>query len=252
MLHWFKFRQQLKEKKPLIGTLMTLESPQVAEILAAAGYDWIFVDLEHSPLDIAAAQRILQAAGSACPCVLRAPCHDEVWIKKILDIGPAGILFPQVNSAQDAERIVRFCKYPPQGCRSVGLARAHGYGLNFKEYVDRANEDVAVIIQIEHIRGVNAIEEIVKVPGIDALFIGPYDLSGSMNKPGQVNDPEVKEQIEKVRRTCLDAGPAVGIFTVSPTEAKQFIDTGYSLIAVGIDTAILAKTVKDALQVIKS
>lgn len=251
MYHGFQLKQKLKEKKPLIGMLQTLDSPEVTEILAGAGFDWIFVDLEHSTLDARSAQRILQAAAGNCPCVLRAPCHDEAWIKKLLDAGSAGILFPRVNSAEEAERIVRYCKYPPLGSRSVGLSRAHSYGLNFQQYVDTANDDIAVVIQIEDIRAVENIDDIVRVPGIDALFIGPYDLSGSMGKPGQVSDPEVMEKIELTRRKGLEAGLAMGIFTVNPEDVKGFIQKGYTLIAVDIDTSLLAKTVKKTLQLIK-
>jgi 2-dehydro-3-deoxyglucarate aldolase/4-hydroxy-2-oxoheptanedioate aldolase len=250
MPHLFKLKQKLKEGKPLTGMIQTLDSPEIAEILSTAGFDWIFVDLEHSTLNAQAAQRILQAAAGNCPCILRAPCHDEAWIKKLLDIGSAGILFPRVNSAEEAGRIVKYCKYPPVGSRSVGLARAHGYGLTFQEYVDSANDDIAIVIQIEDIKAVNNIDEIVKVPGIDALFIGPYDLSGSMGKPGEVRDPEVMEKIETVRLKGLEAGLAMGIFTVNPEDVKDFIEKGYTLIAVDIDTSLLAKTVKKTLQAI--
>ncbi|MCP5047669.1 MAG: 2,4-dihydroxyhept-2-ene-1,7-dioic acid aldolase [bacterium] len=251
MSHSFKFRQEIKEGQPLIGTIQTLDSPEVSEIISTAGYDWLFVDLEHSTLDPGAAQRILQTVGSRCPCILRVPGHDEVWIKKILDTGAAGILFPKVNSAPEAKRIVDLCKYPPQGRRSVGLARAQGYGMAFRDYVDTANHDIAVVMQIEDIKAVDNIESIVKVPGIDALFLGPYDLSASMGKAGQVKDPDVLRQIQKVRTVCLEARLALGIFTVNPHEVNAFIKEGYTLIAVGIDTSILAKTMKENLAAIR-
>jgi 2-keto-3-deoxy-L-rhamnonate aldolase RhmA len=133
------------------------------------------------------------------------------------------------------------CKYPPQGRRSVGLARAQGYGVNFNHYVQNANDNVAVIMQIEDIQAVNNIHDIVKVSGIDVLFIGPYDLSASMGKPGQVKDPEVVEKIETVRQTCLKAGIATGIFTADPKDVKGFVQLGYTVIAVGIDSASFAK-----------
>lgn len=246
----FTFKKKLKEGKPLIGTLQTLDSPEITEILALAGFDWLWIDLEHSILDVKGAQRILQAAGSTCSGIIRSPSHDPVWIKKLLDIGAAGILFPQVKSAEEAARLSQYCRYSPEGCRSVGLCRAHDYGMSFREYVETANQKIAVALQIEHIDAVNDIEAIVKVPGIDALIIGPYDLSGSMNKIGQVNDPEVQQQIEKVRKVCLDAGMPVGIFTSNPEEVKSLIEKGYTMIAVGIDTMIFGQKVKEMLQVI--
>lgn len=244
----FQLKQKIKEGKPMIGPLITLTAPEVTEIFAAAGYDWLFIDLEHSTLDIDSAQRLLQAAGNRCPSIMRAPCHDEAWIKKILDTGAAGILLPRVNTAEETARIMHFCKYPPQGNRSVGLTRAHGYGQTFNEYVENANNDVAVFIQIEHIDGVNNIQEIVKVPGIDVLYIGPYDLSASMGKTGRVNDPEVRQQIEKVRTAAMDAGIALGIFTANPDDVPGFIQQGYTMINIGIDTMMLAQKAVQTLE----
>ncbi len=252
MVNSFQFKQKIQTRQPMIGSMLTLDSSEVAEIYAAAGYDWLFVDMEHSTLDPKSAQRILQAVGNSCPCVLRPPCFDEAWIKKTLDTGAAGILLPRVNSAAQAQQILRFCKYPPTGCRSVGLTRAQGYGTQFEEYLAHANHDIAVIIQIEDIAAINNIEEIVAVPGIDALFIGPYDLSGSMGKTGQVKDPEVLAQIEKVRRAGLEAGLAVGIFTVNPADVKSLLQQGFTLITVGVDTSILSKTLKETLQLIRN
>jgi len=251
MVFMFNFRQKLKEGKPLIGTLQALNSPEVTEMLVAAGFDWLWVDLEHSTIDAEGAQRILQAAGSNCPCVIRVPSGDQVWIKKLLDIGPAGVIIPLVRSAREAAGIVQFCRYPPEGTRSVGLSRAHGYGMRFDEYLATANQNVAVIMQIEDIAAVKEIENIVKVPGIDALMIGPYDLSGTMGKIGQVNHPEVQAQVEKVRQVCLDTGMPVGIFTTNPEEVKSLIKKGYTLIAVGIDTIFLGRALTQALEIIK-
>lgn len=249
------FRQRIQEcagrGESLLGTIQTLNSTEVTEILAGAGYDWIFVDLEHSTLDVGGAQRIIQAAAPHTPCVLRSPSHEEVWIKKLLDTGPAGLIVPQVKSAEEAARIVQYCKYPPEGKRSVGISRAHGYGASFQRYVENANRETALILQIEHIDAVRDIEAIVKVPGIDVLFIGPYDLSGSMGKLGQVKDSEVQEQIERVRQFCLKAGMALGIFTVSPEEVKVFAGRGFTLIALGIDVMMMANSVKGIIQTAK-
>lgn len=241
------FKQKLKQKQPLIGTVQELASAEVTEILADAGFDWIWMDMEHSAIDVPCMQRMLQAGQHLCTCIVRSPSHDEVWIKKILDAGADGIILPLVNSAEEAEKIIQFCKYPPKGRRSVGLARAHGYGMNFQKYINDANQTISIILQIEHIDAVNNIEAIVKVPGIDALIIGPYDLSGSMGKIGQTNDPEVQEQIEKVRQTCLNANMPMGIFTANPEEVKTLIKKGYCLIAVGIDTMLMGKAVKEAI-----
>lgn len=245
------FKQILIQKQPLIGTLQELPATEVTEILASAGFDWLFVDMEHSAIDISCMQHILQAGQKRCPCIVRSPSHDEVWLKKILDAGADGIIIPLVNSAEEAKEIIRLCKYPPQGSRSIGIARAQDYGMNFQGYVAEANEKVAIILQMEHIDAVRNIDAIVKVPGIDAIFIGPYDLSGSMGMTGQVKAPEVQRQIEILRNACINAGLPMGIFTADPAEVKPLIEKGYSLIAVGIDAMTLGKAAKEALKISK-
>ena len=235
------FRSRLKHGETLLGTLVTLSSPEVAEILAEAGFDWLFIDMEHSPLDVREAQAILQTVGERCACVLRVPLNDEIWIKKALDIGATGIIIPQVNSRQEAERAVRFCKYPPQGSRGVGVARAQGYGARLQDYLDSANEEIAVIVQAEHIDGINHVQEIVGVAGIDAVLVGPYDLSASMGKIGKVADAGVQAAIARVKVACASARMPIGIFAATAEAAKPFMREGYSLTAVGIDTIFLVE-----------
>lgn len=241
------FRSKLIAGEVLIGTLVTLPSPEAAEILVEAGFDWLFIDTEHSPFDAQQAQAILQAAGPDFPCVIRVPSGEEVWIKKALDVGVAGVIVPQVNSAEVAKRVVRLCKYPPEGSRGAGIARAHAYGLRFQEYVEKANEQVAVIIQAEHIDAVENIQSIAAVPGIDAVLVGPYDLSASLGKIGKVTDPEVQKAIGRVRKHCMDAGVRLGIFGATAKAVKPFIRQGYTLIAVGTDALFMATAARDAL-----
>ncbi|MBW2514912.1 MAG: 2,4-dihydroxyhept-2-ene-1,7-dioic acid aldolase [Deltaproteobacteria bacterium] len=242
-------RKMMARKSPLVGTMVTLPSPETAEILCSAGFDWFFIDLEHSAMSVRDAQSILQAASPQVACVIRVPSNDEIWIKKCLDIGASGIIVPQIQSAEEAAQAVQWCRYPPKGSRSVGIARAQGYGASFKAYVDSANAETAVILQIEHINAIHNITSIVGIPGIDCLFIGPYDLSASMGKMGQVNDPEVRAAISKVK-TCADASDIpTGIFGMTPGAVRPYIDDGFALIAVSLDTMILgdaAKAIRDA------
>ena len=176
---------------------------------------------------------------------------EEAAIKKALDIGAAGVVVPQVNPAADAERIVRYCKYPPRGSRGVGIVRAQGYGLDFQEYVAGANDNVIVMLQIEHIDAVNNIESIVRVPGVDALMIGPYDLSGSMGKLGRVNDPEVEQAIETVRKACAAAGMKLAIFAATAEGMKPYIRNGYTLPIAGMDLMLLAAAAKNIVRELK-
>jgi 2-dehydro-3-deoxyglucarate aldolase/4-hydroxy-2-oxoheptanedioate aldolase len=241
------FRKQLAQRERLIGTLITLPSPEISEILSSAGFDWLFVDLEHSAMSVKDAQSILQAADASVACAVRVPINDEVWFKKCLDIGADGIIVPLIQTAEAAEYAVRSCKYPPEGSRSVGIGRAHGYGPDFQDYVASANEDIAVILQIEHISAVDNIESIVKVPGIDALFVGPYDLSASMGKMGQVTDPEVVDAIQKVKMCADQANIPMGIFGATVDAVQPYVESGYTLIAVNIDTMLLGGAAKQII-----
>ena len=221
--------------------MLTLPSAAVAEILADAGFDWLFLDGEHGPLELRDLQAILQAVGEKTPCVVRVPAVDGVAIAKALDLGAAGVIVPQVNTPEQAERAVRSCRYAPEGTRGVGIARAQGYGMRFGGYVAEANKHVAVIVQAEHIQAVESIERMVAVPGIDAVLIGPYDLSASMNLMGQVTHPSVVEAIERVTATCLSAGIPLGIFGVTSAAIKPFADRGYTLLVAGVDTMLLGE-----------
>jgi len=196
-------------------------------------------------------QRMLQAAGPETPCIIRLASGDDVPIKKALDIGPAGIIVPQVNSARYAERVVQLSKYSPAGSRGIGIGRAHRYGLKLQEHIKNANDQVAVIIQAEHIDAVENIESIVAVPGIDAVFVGPNDLSASLGKPGQVDDPEVVQAIDRVTQTCLGAGMRLGIFGLSANAVESYIQQGYTLIVAGVDTLMLGQAASRLLSELK-
>src|SRR5215510_8157864 len=153
-----EFRARLKRREKLLGTMVTLPCAATAEILADMGFDWLFVDGEHGPLETRELTAILQAVGDRAACLIRVPEAGEVPIKKVLDLGAQGIIVPQVNSAEKAADVVRFARYAPEGARGVGLARAHGYGLKFREYLSAANCDISVIVQAEHARAVENID----------------------------------------------------------------------------------------------
>jgi 2-dehydro-3-deoxyglucarate aldolase len=242
------FRTRLKSKEPLLGTLLTLPSPDLAEVLALTELDWLFVDLEHSTMDAGAAQAILQAVAGRMDCLLRVPLNDEVWIKKALDTGATGIIVPQVNTVAEAERVVRFSRYPPLGARSVGLARAQAYGADLQGYLSRANAEVVVVIQAEHILAVQNIEALVAVEGIDAILVGPYDLSNSMGLVGQVEHPDVQAAIEHIRQVCQRRGLPLGIFTASTERAAELIAQSYSLLAISTDALLVSQSVKEIIQ----
>ncbi|MGB5985360.1 MAG: aldolase/citrate lyase family protein [Desulfobacterales bacterium] len=246
------FREKLLQGETLIGCIQTLPATEVSELLGKIGFDWLFIDLEHSALDIGQAQRIVQGAQSLLSCVIRCPGNDEVWIKKCLDLGVDGIIIPQVKTRAEAQFAVDCGKYPPLGRRSVGLARAQGYGLEFEAYVTQANSRVALVIQIEHIQGVHNIDAILGVAGIDAVFVGPYDLSASLDKTGALGAPEVVEAISTVRAACAKRHIPLGIFGASADAVKPFMTQGYQLIAVGTDALLLGSSARQVLAELRS
>jgi 2-dehydro-3-deoxyglucarate aldolase len=246
------FRARLLRGDRLIGTMITLPSPEVAELMASVGFDWLFLDAEHGVLEARELQAMLQGAGSAVPCVVRTAAAAEVPIKKALDVGAAGIIAPQVNSAAQAAEVVRLAKYAPTGTRGVGVGRAHGYGLHLPDYLATANDQLAVIVQAEHIDAVAQIEAIVRVAGIDAVLVGPYDLSASLGRLGDVEHPDVVAAIDRVTTVCRQAGVRLGIFGVSAAAVRPYLARGYTLIVAGLDTLLLGQAAKDILSQLKA
>jgi len=235
------FRDRVLRGEPVIGTLISLSSPELAEIAAGAGLDWLFLDMEHGALEVRDVLRMVQAAGGPCACLVRIPECREMWIKKVLDTGAAGLIVPHVNGADEAVRAVHWAKYPPEGGRSVGFSRANRYGARFQEDVDTANTETVVVAQVEHIDGVRAIESILDVSGVDAIFIGPYDLSASLGKPGRIQDPDVREAIDKVISACAVRHVPVGIFAVGLPAAAKAIEDGFTLVCADIDVGLYSQ-----------
>jgi 2-dehydro-3-deoxyglucarate aldolase/4-hydroxy-2-oxoheptanedioate aldolase len=245
------FKTRLIRGDAFVGAFLCLPSPESAEIFAELGYDWLIIDTEHGPFDVLTAQRMLQAVGRRCPCVVRVPSWEEVWIKKALDIGAAGVLVPLVNTPAIAARVAAAARYAPEGTRGMGGARAHRYGVGFQEYVAHANREIAVIVQAEHIEAVDHIDAIAAVPGIDAIFVGPYDLSASMGRAGRIQDPEVQTAIRRVRDAALASGRKLGIYCRDPDSARDFMRQGYTLIGMSTDLNYLTQSAGAALAAAK-
>jgi 2-keto-3-deoxy-L-rhamnonate aldolase RhmA len=240
-------RKRLQDGETLIGSLVTLQATNAAEIMALTGFDYLWIDAEHSSMDFARVESLIQAVGGRCPCLVRIPENREVWIKKALDTGCDGIVIPQVNSAEEAREALAASFYPPRGRRSVGISRAQAFGMSFQEYVGRANEDLTIVLQIENIAAVERIASIAAEPGIGALLVGPYDLSGTVGLLGQVAHPRVQEAIETVRQQCLASKVPLGIFAADAAAGRQYVSKGFQLVAVGMDTFFLAKAARATL-----
>lgn len=230
---------------------MSLSDPAVAE-LVAPDFDFVMLDREHTPngLETIADQaRAVDAApGNAVP-LARVPGNDPVAIKRTLDVGVAGVMVPSVDFREEAAAAVAACRYPPEGARGVAAARAAQYGRTFDEYVAGANEDVLTILQIETERGVRNADDVAAVDGVDALFVGPADLSADLGSIGAFDDPALRDAV----RDVLDAGSAtdtpVGTLCTRPDQIRALGALGFDFLVAGLDTAFLldgATTVADA------
>jgi 2-keto-3-deoxy-L-rhamnonate aldolase RhmA len=244
-------RKRLQSGKLALGTILSLNSPDVAEVLSKTGFDWLFIDGEHGTFDTRELQAILQAAGENIECVFRIPALDEVHIKKALDVGSNGLIVPQVNTAEQAQNLVKWSRYPPEGARGLGFARAQGYGFEVNEYLQSANETITLIVQAESAEAVKNIEAIVQVGGLDAVLVGPYDLSSSLGRPGEVTHPQVQEAIKRVASVCKEAKMPVGIFGMTAQAVQPYIEQGFRLIVVGVDTVLLGNATRQLLQQLK-
>jgi 2-keto-3-deoxy-L-rhamnonate aldolase RhmA len=236
-------KKRLLNREVTIGSWITIGNEVVAEIMAGAGYDWLTIDMEHSAITLDIAQnliRVIELCGVA-PLV-RVGVNDAVLIKRVMDAGAQGVIVPMVNSREDAEKAVASVQYPPRGERGVGLARAQKYGIDFEGYKEWNEKHSIVIVQIEHIKAVENLENILAVPGVDGFIIGPYDLSGSLGIPGQFDHPEMLKALDRVK-TVSEKTNALAGFHVVPPDTELFqekVREGYKFLAYSLDTLILA------------
>lgn len=244
-------KKRLRQGETIIGSIVSANAPDVAELMSLVGFDYLWIEAEHAPIGLGAAQVLIQAIGGRCPAIVRIPENAEVWFKKALDTGCDGLVVPQVKTANEARRAVASAYYPPMGNRSVGITRAQGYGTTFADYVETINERLLLVLQIEHALGVENVDEIVRVPGIGVILIGPFDLSGSLGLLGQITHPEVEAHIETVRIACEEAGVPLGIFAIDAQTARRYIDKGFRLICLSADTAFMYRAASEAFQELK-
>jgi 2-keto-3-deoxy-L-rhamnonate aldolase RhmA len=222
---------------PKIGTLLTLDNPAVIEIARLAGFDWLWIDAEHGQFNDQTAALACAVNSGGPPAFVRLPDHSPTAIKRYLETGCDGIILPQVSTVAEVDAIARAALYPPRGQRSVGIARAQGYGATFAEYL--RNKSYSILVQIETAAGVANASGIVEHEAVDAVLIGPYDLSGSFGIPGEIAAPQVTEAIVSVHALCRQAGKPCGIFAANADNAKKYTAAGFDLIALGIDTSVL-------------
>lgn len=242
------FKSRLAAGQTLIGAWVGLADPYVTEITASAGFDWLLIDGEHAPNDlrsILAQLRVIEAAGPAP--VVRLPV-DETWaIKQALDIGAQSLLIPMVESADQAQRLVRAVRYPPCGNRGVGaaLARASRFSA-IPDYLATADAQIWLGVQVETRAGLAVLDEILTVDGVDGVFIGPSDLAADMGFPGQLDHPQVQRAIRAAIRVICASGKAAGVLWTDAANARNALADGARFVATAIDVTTYAAAIRDA------
>ncbi len=243
-----RFKARLKAGDRLIGCWMSFAEPMTAEIMGTAGFDWLVIDGEHSPNDLRSIrdQLVALAASDAEP-VVRVPIGETWMIKQMLDLGAQTVLVPMVETKEQAEALVRACRYPPFGTRGVGAAaaRATRFGA-ISDYVTTADDQTCLLVQVESRAGIAALDDILSVDGVDGVFIGPADLSTDMGFQGKSTAPEVQEVIRGAIARIAAAGKAPGILGTEDTVTEGYRDMGAQFLAVGIDVLLLARAARAA------
>lgn len=247
-----RVKAALRAGQAQIGTWMSLGSPLAARFLARGGWHWLTLDMEHGPMDWEVAASVFGAVADAGGVpLIRVPAIDHQHAKRALDQGAYGIVFPMCNSAEQARLAVAACRYPPAGNRSVGGSL---HALNFDTdpatYYRRANDEILVVVQIEHVDGLARCEEILAVPGIDAVFIGPNDLLASMGKTPQMetDDPEFVEALRRIHTTAQRLGVAPGLHVADAAAAKRRVAQGWRFIAISSELGLMQQASSDAVR----
>ena len=231
-----------------VGTLVTLPCAEVAEVLALCGFDWLWIDCEHAPLDALHVQHMVQAVAGRAACLARLPTSELVGISQMLDAGCDGVIVPQVRTAAQARAAVAACCYPPRGVRGMGLGRASGYGGDLARHLRVANDTVAVVLQLEHAEAIENCEDILGVPGVSAVVMGPYDLSGSLGHPGAVDHPDVVSAIESVLASAVRRRVPCGVFTATRAGFDVWRARGATVAAIGADVLFLSSAARAAIE----
>ena len=245
------FRKRVAEGKLCVGTGITFSDPAVSELMAETGLDFTWIDMEHGPLDLATAlNHVTAARGSGAAPFVRVPYNHVDQIKPVLDLAPAGIVVPNVKTPEEAASAVAACRYPPRGVRGYGPRRGQRYGMiSQAQYLEQVEDEPLIILQIEHIDAVECVHEIVAVPGIDSICLGPNDFSGSMGKLGQIDAPDVAAAIDAVVEKVKEADLLLGTATFySEENFARWLGRGVHWISLGVDWGHMFKAARNVLE----
>ena len=241
-------KKKLLEGKPSFGSWIQIPHPAVAEIMSTVGFDWIAVDMEHSDAGVSEYSNIIRGMYGRGPVPMaRVQENDTLVIRRLLDAGAWGVIIPMVNTAEEAKAAVSAVKFPPRGIRGSGFARANDFGVSMDNYF-KAQDEILVMVMCETKQSVENIEEIVAVPGVDGIFMGPFDMSMSYEIPGKMNEPIMVEARKKVLAACKNAGKVPGIhhFNMAKESIQSIVDEGFRCIALGVDVSFLLGGAKAA------
>ncbi|WP_135305541.1 HpcH/HpaI aldolase family protein [Haloarcula amylovorans] len=233
-----------------LGTWTSVGHPAVAEGLAQLDLDFLLVDMEHTTMSLETVEgmaRAVDATSSETDAVVRVPWNDSVRLKRVIDIGIAGVMVPMIDNAEEARKLVRSLRYPPEGIRGIAGSRATGYGRNFQKYVDNANGSILTIAQIETEEGLENAEEIAHVDGIDALFVGPADLSAAIGMFAEWDTDEFADAVKSVIEAGNKAGTPVGTLTVDTDAIETRMGQGFDFLIAGKDISLLMEGVDEAI-----
>ncbi len=240
-------KERLRGGETVIGTFSGIPSPSLVEAIGYSGLDFIVIDSEHGPVEMQTAENLVRAAEiTGMVPIIRVPCNESHLILRALDIGAHGVQVPHVSTKEEAELAIEYSKYHPQGKRGLSpFTRAGEYGLAAENHVFRINENVIVVVNIEGVEGVQNLSEITSVPEIDVIFIGPYDLSQSLGKPGQVEDHEVVSCIKDSVKEIKNNGKSCGSFARDKKYLEILVDCGVQYIAYSLDSHIILQSYKN-------
>lgn len=233
-------KRKLREGRAVIGSVLSLPDPFVAEIMGQAEFDFLLIDMEHCPLSVDQLQTMLVGARPTPSTILvRAPWNDPVAVKQILDVGAEGIILPWINSREECEAAVAAAKYPPEGIRGFGPRRAQRLAGGIMAYAAGANDQVMVLAQIERVEAVERLDEILTTPGLDGIMVGPADLALSMGHRSDLDHPEVEAAIQRTLDACLRHQVPFGMFTGTFEKARKWIGRGGRIATIGGDLAFI-------------
>lgn len=248
-------KQKLRNRERLFAGWVSYAHPSITETLARAGFDFMFIDMEHSTISIEQGQRIIAASQSeGVPCIPRPVSHSNDYLKPLLESGADGMLIQMVETSDQVEELIKLLKYPPVGRRTYGVNRAQAYGFDFDEYINKWNETSTFMLQVESIKGVENIEELLAYDEVDAVMIGPLDISGSLGVPGQTTHPLVIEASRKVIEACERHGKSCGtqVADTNPASINALFDMGYNYAILGSDLFVLWKWAAQMQDMMKS